>query len=159
MDVIPYSCEYKNQLIELIDTIYHEYGYKIDLKGYDKDLTDIELHYHNYKGHFWLLVDKDKSLKGCIAVKTDKGAKLKAEFKRFYLAKELRGKGYADRLFDMAIYWCKENNINEIIFWSDTKFTRSHGYYLKKGFLKTSLRSIKNSKVPFEEYKFEMSDF
>ncbi len=153
-EIVLYNDVYKHELILLIDEIYHEFGDKIYLEGFDKDLLDIDSNYTQKGGKFWVLLSEKKKLHGSIALKTGI-QKSSMEMKRFYLHKTLRGENFADSLYETVLRYCCTKEINLLYLWSDARFERSHNFYLKKGFQKKGHREMLDGAMPYTEYYFE----
>ncbi len=100
----------------------------------DQIYPDLENPYDFYKsnGGILYLLKKNNLIVGSIAV-TDEENKI-AEISRLYLDKNVRGKGFGNKLIDLAIQFCKEKRFNKIILSSDKIFKTAHNLYQKKGF-------------------------
>lgn len=85
-------------VIKLIGRVMSEFDEYYD-PVLDRDLRDIPKYYGN-KGAFWVLLDGDH-LVGCIGVSrvTDEICK----FRRFYIDKGYRGKGWGSKMFDLRM--------------------------------------------------------
>jgi putative acetyltransferase len=150
-----YQIQDKDSIIQMIDTIYQEYGDAIYLENADSDLLNIEKNYL-LNGDFWVETDKEENNQviGIIAVKRDAANEQTAFLKRFYLMSKYRGSGLAKKMHDTAIEWCKENQITKIHLWSDTRFTRAHIFYQKNGYEQQGLRDMNDGAMPYQEYYF-----
>jgi putative acetyltransferase len=150
-----YQIQDKDSIIQMIDTIYQEYGDVIYLQNADSDLLDIEENYL-LNGDFWVETDKEDNNKviGIIAVKRDAANEQTAFLKRFYLMSQYRGSGLAKKMHDTVIEWCKQNQITKIHLWSDTRFTRAHIFYQKNGYEQKGTRDMNDGAMPYQEYYF-----
>lgn len=83
-------------IIRMINDVMGEFGESFD-PDLDRDLLDIPRYYGN-KGAFWVLTD-GKKIAGSIALSriTDEVCK----FRRFYIDKDYRGKGWGVKLFKL----------------------------------------------------------
>jgi len=84
---------------KLINDILASYGLEMDARTIDKDLTDIEAHYWEQKGAFFVLLDRDQVI-GTVALQYEAGAL--CELCRMYLHADYRGKGVGRALLDYA---------------------------------------------------------
>lgn len=150
-----YRFQDKDRVIQMVDSIYKEYGDFIYLEGYDRDLLDIENNYFHY-GDFWVETAKDdeNEIIGSIAVKKELDTEDTALMKRFYLLPEYRGLGLAKNLHDTVIHWCKQNQIRKLHLWSDARFTRAHFFYQKNGYERGEMVDKYDGAMPYQEYYF-----
>ena len=150
-----YRSQDKDSIIQMIDSIYKEYGDFIYLEGYDRDLLDIENNYFS-NGKFWVetVNDDDSKIIGSIAVKKELDIEDTALMKRFYLLPEYRGLGLAKKMHNTAIDWCKQNQIRKLHLWSDTRFTRAHSFYQKNGYKQGETIDRYDGGMPYQEYYF-----
>jgi putative acetyltransferase len=146
-----YQPKYKEQVIALIDEIYREHGDSICLENADSDLENIEKNYFETGGCFWIY-KVDGRVVGSVAVRPEPSQLL---LKRLYLNVAFRGSGVANQLLKKVTDWAKDNNYRRIYFWSDTRFKRSHRFYLNKGFQKGRIREMNDGNMPYTEYYFE----
>ncbi len=147
----PFIPKYKNEIIELIDTIYREYNDVVCLTGCDKDLEALDKFFAEPNGNFWVYKMNNKIV-GTVAVKIVNNA---VEMKRFYLKKEFRGTGIANKLLQKAEEWTVGKEYLKLFFWSDTRFERAHNYYKKMGFVQKGIREMNDGNIPYSEFYFE----
>lgn len=57
------------------------------------------------------------------------------EIKKVYLASPWRGSGLAHTILTQLTQFAKERGASRLTLWSDTRFTRGHGFYAKLGFV------------------------
>jgi len=150
-----YRLQDRDNIIQIIDSIYREYGDFVYLEGYDRDLLDIENNYLR-NGNFWVETAKgdDNRIIGTIAVKKELDSEDTALMKRFYLLPEYRGLGLAQNLHNTVISWCKQNQIRKLHLWSDVRYTRAHFFYQKNGYEQGEEVERENDGMPFKEYYF-----
>ncbi|KST68575.1 GNAT family N-acetyltransferase [Mastigocoleus testarum] len=150
-----YRSQDRDSIIQMIDSIYKEYGDFIYLEGYDRDLLDIENNYFS-NGNFWVETanNDDNKIIGSIAVKKELDYEDTALMKRFYLLPQYRGLGLAETLHDTVINWCKKNQISKLHLWSDTRFTRAHFFYQKNGYERGEMIDRNDGAMPYQEYYF-----
>lgn len=106
-----------------------EFGFEYDPR-LDSDLEDINKHYIEQGGMFYVL-KVDNRIIGTVAVE----AKDKyAELKRLYVAKEYQGKKCGSFLLDSAIQFCKASGFSKLELDSNVKFQKAHLLYRRRGF-------------------------
>lgn len=140
-----YQSKDQKEAKEFIVDIWKEFGF-IYIKKYDYDLDDPEVFYVKPGGAFYLLKDEEKII-GTIGV-INKGVKI-AEFKRFYVDKDYRGKGYGTKLFNYALDFCKNSRFEKVEFETDKELKKGHEFYKKKGF-----KIVKEDSISFYMEKF-----
>jgi putative acetyltransferase len=142
----------REKIIALIDQIFREYDDRVFLEGAEKDLTALPDIYHDAGGDFWVY-EIDNEIIGTMAVVPRENNS--AELKRFYLAANYRGSGIADKMLQHVINWCKNNHVQKLCFWSDTRFIRAHRFYSKRGFIKGGMRHMTDGLTPYNEVYYE----
>lgn len=141
-------------IAKLIGGVYAEYGDKLCLDDAEKDLTEIPQYYHDLGGQVVVLCDEDEVI-GCHAAVPLVNRLGTCTFRRLYLNKSRRGAGFGRLLMQWAVDWAVENDFQRIEFWSDTRFTRAHGFFESFGFVKTDdVRHMDDSFEPYSEYFF-----
>ena len=115
---------FKNLVLESLK----DFGFNYDPK-YDSDLDEPSIYERNGGGLFLLKFDNEVA--GSIAV-INRG-KI-AELKRWYVAKNHRGKGFGTMLMDKALEFCKDKGFSKIEFETNKKFTKAHELYRERGF-------------------------
>ena len=146
--------EDSQSLVELIGSVYVEYGDEIFLEGYDSDLLDVEASYVEKGGAFIVLLDQGEIIGSHAALPVDleKGI---VTHRRLYLRKDYRGGVAGAMLMDWAIDWDREHGFKRIEFWSDVRFERAHQFFEKFGFRKTGLkRDMDDGAMPYSEFQF-----
>ena len=142
----------RTKIISLIDQIFREYHDQVFLEGAEKDLTALPDIYRDAGGEFWVYEIDDKIIGTMAVVPRENNS---AELKRFYLAANYRGSGIADKMLQHVINWCKNNHVQKLYFWSDTRFTRAHHFYSKHGFVKGEIRHMTDGLTPYSEVYYE----
>lgn len=141
MQVLPFSPGLESQIIDLIVTIQRsEFG--IDITAKDQpDLSDIANFYQQGLGNFWVAVDNEQVV-GTIAL-LDIGDHQVA-LRKMFVKTEFRGKEKqtAWRLFDSALIWAKEKEIESIYLGTTVKFLAAHRFYEKNGFTEIAKASL-----------------
>jgi putative acetyltransferase len=145
-------------IVDLIDGVLKEHNDSICLENSESDLKDIQEHFFESGGAFWVLVDSTDSLAkvvGTHAVLPILDNPTICTFKRLYLAKNLRGGEWGNRLMLQNIEWAKEQGMTRVEFWSDTRFARAHRFFEKFGFESSGeIRVMHDSHEPYKEVFF-----
>jgi putative acetyltransferase len=85
----------------LVYSVLKEYGLPPEPDGMDADLRDIETHYLQRGGVFWVIVQEDEQIIGTVGLSPLKESVV--ELRKMYLAPEARGQGLGKRLLTQAI--------------------------------------------------------
>ncbi len=126
------------------------------LEGADSDLRDIEKAYRQRGGEF-IVAEQGNQIVGSHAtlpVDVDAGI---ITFRRLYTTRETRGSGLGDTLMQWALTWAAEHGFKQVVFWSDTRFTRAHSFFAKLGFEKGETREMNDGHEPYQEFRFTKS--
>jgi len=129
-----YDDRYKEEVINLILHVQNvEYNVGISAEE-QPDILDIESHYLNSGGNFWIALNDNGEVIGSIGLqrKTDEVAVLK----KFFVYKDYRGKkiGIGTGLYEALLDFVKMKGYSNVILDTQSKATRSHGFYKKVGF-------------------------
>lgn len=149
----PATTNDRDAIIQLIDDCLHEIGDRVFLEGESRDLLDVNAAYDQRGGAFVVLDLNGEVIGTHATLPTDQELKI-ATFRRLYLMQAHRNAGHGARLVEWAVDWCKSHDFREIVFWSDTKFTRAHRLFESFGFTKGETRDMNDGAVPYSEYKF-----
>ncbi|WND02316.1 GNAT family N-acetyltransferase [Temperatibacter marinus] len=141
-------------LIQVIDSCFKEYeeeGVFIDLEDLDADLHAMRTKIDQEKGEFWVLWDNHTPIAtvGVAPLSTQL-----CELKRLYMLSRYRGQGIADKLLQLIEEWARDHGAAEMTMWSDTRFTRAHGFYTKKGYQKQPKTRDLNDLSHTTEFEF-----
>lgn len=151
MNIRPVKNADSDQIIQIIDDTYQEYGDKVCLEGSESDLTNIEANYQ-FPDAAFVVMELNGEIIGCHAVKRIENSKF--TFNRLYVRADKRGSGAGDLLFKWALEKAVELNATEIEFWSDVRFHRAHRFFDKYNFEKGHIRDMEDSHHPYSEYLF-----
>lgn len=156
MVIKEFERKYLDEIIKMIDDIYHEYHDRIFLEGFDADLLDIYENYTRVGGKFWIALDSEERIAGSVAVQLLSTEQNTVELKRMYVKQEYRGKGLSEMLLQKVFDFVYQKGYNKIILWSDVRFKRAHAFYKKYGFEYTNMKHMNNGAMPFSEFCFEL---
>jgi putative acetyltransferase len=156
MHLRPARPEDQVAIMALIDVVYHEYGDRLCLENGDRDLLDIDAYYVKAGGAFVVLDDAGR-VRGTHAVLPEATRAQVGVFRRLYLEAALRGGPWGAQLMQWAIDWARAHNMRRIEFWSDTRFTRAHGFFARFGCQRDGrIRSMDDGCMPYQEYFFSL---
>ena len=142
-----------NAVIELIDGLYQDYGFKICLEQAESDLVDISAHFE--AGSFMVLCDEADAVRATVAMAVDAERPHVAWLKRLYLDASLQGGGHAERLLEWAYERARLQRCTRMELWSDIRFERAHRFYEKHGFEQDgTVRHMTDADEPYDEYFF-----
>jgi len=154
MQLRPAHPEDQIAIMALIDAVYHEYGDRLCLENADRDLLDIDVHYMKAGGAMVVLDDAGR-VRGTHAVLPEATRARVCVFRRLYLEAALRGGPWGVRLMEWAIDWARAHSMHRVEFWSDTRFTRAHGFFARFGCQRDGrIRSMDDGCMPYQEYFF-----
>jgi GNAT superfamily N-acetyltransferase len=129
----PIYNDYCNQVIDIILTIQQvEFSLPITIDQ-QPDLRDIEANYHQGGGKFWGAFLGDE-LVGTIALincGNNTGC-----IRKMFVKKEYRGRefGTAQRLLDVLLQFCRDNEIVHIYLGTVHQLKAAHRFYERNGF-------------------------
>ena len=125
-------------LARLIAACFAEYpGCRFDRATEFPELDAIATHFAQQGGCMWV-AEQGAGIVGCLGVRPTPAGSV--ELLKVYVAADLRGSGLARRLLSRAETFAAARQVDRIELWSDTRFTRAHGFYAKHGFLDTGER-------------------
>jgi len=144
MEIIPYSDQNPDSVIDLITTIQIEEFGVATTAGKQPDLRDIPGYYQPGAGNFWLAYEGDV-LVGTIAIK-DVGDNICA-LRKMFVKKEFRGKarGVAARLMHTLLHWARDNGVREIYLGTVDVYHAAHRFYEKNGFVEIARHEVPDS--------------
>lgn len=120
-------------LAELLQAVFAEYAGCLYADEEFPELAAPARHYHARGGGLWVM-ERHGAIAGCTAIvpKVFPGV---WELSKVYLHANLRGSGAAQQLLQTAQHFAEARGATRIILYSDTRFTRGHGFYAKHGFI------------------------
>ncbi len=150
----PWQPSDQHGVIDLINSVYEEYGDRICLEQADSDLTNVSANYVALGGAFVVLADRHRIV-GSHAVLPYAGRSGICTFRRLYLSPDLRGSGSGEWLMNWAVDWAIERGMNRVEFWSDTRFSRAHTFFERCGLQRDGkVRHMADGSMPYSEYYF-----
>ena len=126
-------------VLDVIGTVFEEYGMSFDPSDFDSDLLDIPGHYADRGGWFSVLTDAGRVVGTVAAVPKDAAA---CEIKRLYLLPQYRGRGLGRALMEHILDRVREAGFREAVAWSDVRLETAHQVYDRLGFERIGERDI-----------------
>jgi GNAT superfamily N-acetyltransferase len=139
-------------VIALIGRVFDEYNFVWNPVTEVPDLFDLERHYREKGGAFWV-ARLDGRIVGSVGVERLPDGR--AELHRLYLDAALRGRGVGRALVEAVLGWCRAAGIGQLTLWSDTRFDRAHRLYEGMGFTQTGEREIPDDPNDTREFGYE----
>ncbi len=133
-DEIPY-------VREIVFSCLREHGLRPDPAGKDKDLKDIEKSYFTDNGFFGVAVEfNTNKMVGTFGLfPLDKKI---CELRKFYLVKEVRGRGLGKFILNTAIHLAKERGYKKIYLETISPLKVAIAFYKKYGFKEVTTKEI-----------------
>jgi GNAT superfamily N-acetyltransferase len=139
-------------VIALIGRVFAEYNFVWTPATEVPDLFDLERHYREKAGAFWV-ARLDGQVVGSVGVERLPDGR--AELHRLYLDSTLRGRGVGRALVEAVLGWCRAAGVKQLTLWSDTRFDRAHRLYEGMGFTKTGERDLPDDPNDTREFGYE----
>lgn len=139
---------YNKAINDFIVSIFvEEYNFEKYREGLKK-FNNLE--YVKSGGDMWMAVDEKDEIVGTIAImKKDDGS---AELKSFYVDKKYRGNGISKQLFNTAMDFCKEIDLNRIFLGTYESMETAIQFYQKRGFNQIEMNHMDKEARFFEMY-------
>ena len=131
MRIVPFAESHAPGVLELIGSVFAEYGMTFEPQGFDRDLTAIRDYYLARRGWFAVMVEDDRVVGTVAALPQADGV---CEVKRLYLRPEYRGRGHGAALMAYITAWATTAGFETIVAWSDARLPRAHLMYERLGF-------------------------
>jgi GNAT superfamily N-acetyltransferase len=121
--------------IALIGAAWAEYpGCVLDVDGELPELHALGTWFAGAGGALWA-AERDGAVIGMVGARPLREEKA-WEILRMYVEAGARGTGLASRLLDTAEAHAREAGAERLVLWTDTRFTRAHAFYEKRGYVK-----------------------
>lgn len=138
------------QVVRIIGDVFAEYSFIFEAADEVPDLLAFASHY-DHPDHELLVACLEDQVVGSIAVlRLDATT---SEIKRLYLRPAQRGQGLGRALLQAALDWSRERGMQQVVLWSDTRFTLAHRLYERAGFQRNGRRSLYDVNDT-EEYRY-----
>lgn len=149
----PYRKGDEAGIANVIKTVYDEYGWPWQPEGHNRDSYELEEHYHQRGGGFWVLEHRGEIV-GTVGIRQIEEDV--CDLCRLYLLPNHRGKGLGKRLYHHAIREAKRLGYSKMEIWSDKRLDVSHELYLRSGASKMGDRTVNDPDYPevYEEWGY-----
>lgn len=97
-------------------------------------------YYYNNSYNFWYAHNEEGKILGSIGLKRDNDQF--GEVKKFFVIKEYRGKGVAEKLLNTLLKAASKHQFKEIVLGTTDKFCAAHKFYAKHGFIPISKKEL-----------------
>lgn len=147
-------------LAELIASIFAEYAGCLFVDSEFPELEQVSRHFTERGGAIWVACDAEGRVVGSLAI-APRGPPDIAAFELFkvYVAPALRGGDLAGALLAKGVAFAVARDARQLCLWTDTRFTRAHAFYEKRGFVRTGgERALEDASNTREfEYRLALS--
>lgn len=121
--------------IALIGACWAEYpGCVLDVDGEVPELRALATYFRDQGGALWV-AERAGRVAGMVGTRPMKDDAA-WEICRMYVDAEARGAGLAAALLDRAEAHARDAGAERLILWTDTRFTRAHRFYEKRGYVR-----------------------
>lgn len=117
-------------ICSVVRDCFEEYGFTWESGGYNADTEDVQSHYIDNGGWFWVMEVHGEIIGtgGLMPI-----GESKCELWRLYLRAEHRGKGLGRMFYEFILRFAKQRGFTEMEIWSDVKLVDAHRLYEKLG--------------------------
>jgi DNA-binding MarR family transcriptional regulator/N-acetylglutamate synthase-like GNAT family acetyltransferase len=123
----------RNQIVNMISNIQkNEFSLQITKELNGCVLQAEKEYYFNNSYNFWYATNKEGKLLGCIGLKSINNQW--GQIRKFFVCKEYRGKGVAQKLMNTLLKAAEKHKINNLILGTVHKFHAAQRFYEKYGF-------------------------
>jgi putative acetyltransferase len=140
--IVPFTEGHAPGVLEVIGSVFAEYGMTFEPDGFDQDLGAIGDHYFARRGWFAVMVDEQRVV-GTVGALPQ--ARRVCEVKRLYLRPEYRGRGYGAALMEYITTWAKQAGFEMVVVWSDARLPLAHRMYERLGFERFGERILQDA--------------
>ena len=134
MKIIEYSSQYRDDMIFMVLQAKDALGRKPTI---NPDLLDIQVNYLDCDDMFWLAIDENDRVVGCVGYSRIADTE-EAFLHRLYIKPSLKRKGIGSKLLDTAECWMRKNGIvvSKVHLGSPKEqWFESYAFYPKHGYI------------------------
>ncbi|MCZ4279559.1 GNAT family N-acetyltransferase [Kiloniella laminariae] len=145
--------------IDLVQRSYAEYtdqGVVFDLEE-ESDLKQLATAFDQAGGEIFALTPSNQPTVLASIGGYQNTADGRLEVKKLYVCPNHRGQGAGKRLLDHIINRAKSSSAQELMLWTDTRFTKAHRLYEKYGFTKGPVTRQLQDKSNTEEFSYHLA--
>lgn len=127
----PFAASDSPRLLEVLETVFAEYGMKFDPQGFDRDVLSIETRYAPPEAVFYA-AEIDGRVVGFAGADMPRPGV--AELHRLYMDPAARGRGLGARLVATVEDWARGRGATTLELWSDVRLCHAHVLYARLGY-------------------------
>ncbi len=142
----------RDGLCALISVIFEEYDCIFAMDELP-ELEAIASYFARAKGGVWVAEDETRIV-GCVAFTPSVGEADGLELRKLYVAKAARGTGLGADLALRVESEARARGARFVDLWSDTRFTRAHRFYERRGYVKGPVTRELHDKSNTVEFYF-----
>lgn len=131
----PFRSEDARSVRELVFGVLTEFGLEPDQAGTDVDLSDIEAHYRDRGGEFWVVEDGRGRIIGTCGLWIDPEDGNRSELRKMYLLPETRGRGLGRQLLGVALEHARRAGSTRMELETASVMTAAMALYRSAGFI------------------------
>lgn len=128
--LVDYEDKYRDDLILMIIEAKGAFGNNSRL---NEDFLDINRYYINKGDKFWLALDEEDRIIGCLGTNTINNREM--WLKRFFIKTNRKRRGIGDQLLILAEGFAKERGVTDIYTRFNEKYLGAKPFYESKGFI------------------------
>lgn len=148
----------RKQIINMIENIQrNEFSISITDEINLCILKAEEDFYYNNSYNFWYAIDDNGKIVGSVGLK--KIDDRFGEIKKFFVSKEYRGKGVAQKLMKILLKAALKHKFDVLVLGTVDKLHAAHKFYIKYGFTQIDQKDLPNSfeRCPFDTMFFKVN--
>jgi ADP-ribose pyrophosphatase YjhB (NUDIX family)/GNAT superfamily N-acetyltransferase len=136
--LVEYDNKFKDDLILMIIEAKSVLGNNSRL---NKDLLDINTNYINNGDKFWLALNEEDRVIGCLGTRTINSHEM--WLKRFYIKTNRKRRGIGTQLLKLAEVFARERGVTDLYTRFNEKYSGANPFYASRGFVDDSLYVMK----------------
>ena len=130
MKIIPFEEKYRDDMIYMVLNAKNAIG---RIPHINDDLLDIQGHYFDKGQPFWIALDDNDRVIGCIGTKLDSDGNL--FLSHLFVQYDLKRQGIGSQLLEVAENSARKRGYQEIHVHLGKDYLESHVFYPKKGYV------------------------
>lgn len=139
--VRPYRAGDEEGVNAVLKTVFEEYDFPWQPEGYNADTHNIEKHYLEAGGAFWVAEFGSTIVGTGGLLPIDEET---CELHRMYVLSEFRGMGAGKSMFAAIVREARARNYKLLTFWSDKVLTAAHRFYESHGAKRVAERQVED---------------
>ena len=140
-------------IIALLRAVFVEYDCVFELDEFP-ELPALASHIAHANGRAWV-AEHEGRVVGSVAF-TPSSSPGGVELRKLYLARDLRGSGLGEELCARVEDDARARGLSFVDLWTDTRFTRAHRFYERRGYVKGPVTRDLHDKSRSTEYYYRL---